>query len=164
MNSFWQEVRIIPRIAWLLAFIIGIGTFSLLMFMAVQRSGNSLLGLGLTEANILIIGPALLCLFGVLLLGYINIDARRRGMRHLMWTLLAVFIPYGIGIILYFVLRDPLLISCTRCGTKGRANFVFCPQCGNELLPSCPNCKRAVDPEWNRCAYCGTTLPSVSSL
>jgi hypothetical protein len=158
MNSFLQEIRIIPRIAWLLAFIIGIGVFLLMMFLA---AGDYFPGLGMVEATIIIIGPALLCLFAVPLLGYINIDARRRGMRHLMWTLLAMFIPYGIGIILYFVLRDPLLISCTRCGIKGRASFVFCPQCGNELLPSCPNCKRAVESAWNRCAYCGTTLPSA---
>jgi hypothetical protein len=164
MNSFWQEVRIIPRVAWLLAFIIAIGYFLLVMFIIVPHDMNLSLGLGPTKATIIAIGMALFCLLGVLLFGYINIDARRRGMRHLMWTLLAILIPYGIGIILYFVLRDPLLISCTRCGTKGRASFVFCPQCGNELLPSCSNCKRAVDPEWNRCAYCGTTLPSASNL
>jgi hypothetical protein len=163
MNSFWQEVRIIPRIAWLLAFIIGIGAFLLVLYTITPGPLGPLVQphLGLPEAIIIIIAPALLCLLGVLLLGYINIDARRRGMRHLMWTLLAVFIPYGIGIILYFVLREPLLISCSRCETKGRASFVFCPACGNELLPSCPNCKRAVDPEWNRCAYCGTTLHSA---
>ena len=161
MNSFLKEVCVIPRIAWWLAYIIGGGAFALMGSIIIPHGRNSFPGLGPTEASILIIGPTLLCFLGVLLLGYINIDARRRGMRHLMWTLLAVFIPYGIGIILYFVLRDPLLISCTRCGTKGRASFVFCPQCGNELLPSCPNCKRAVDSEWNRCVYCGTTLPSA---
>jgi hypothetical protein len=160
MNSFWQEVRIIPRISWLLAFIIGIGAFLLLML--TLYPGRLRLGqLGLHEAIIIILCPALFCLLSVLFLGYISIDARRRGMRHLMWILLAVFTPYGIGIILYFVLREPLLISCTRCGTKGRGSFAFCPQCGNELLPSCPNCKRAVDSTWNRCAYCGTTLPSA---
>jgi hypothetical protein len=163
MNSFWQEIRIIPRIAWLLAFVIGIGAFSLLLFIIIPHDMN--LRLCPKEAQIAFaIFPALFSFAGVLLLGYINIDARHRGMRHLMWTLLAILIPYGIGIILYFVLRDPLLISCIRCGTKGRASFVFCPQCGNELLPSCPDCKRAVNPEWNRCAYCGTSLHSASSL
>jgi hypothetical protein len=161
MNSFWQEVRIIPRIAWLLAFVIGIGCFYLMIRIAVPNNTNSLMGLGTYEAIVLLLCPALLCLLGVLLLGYINIDARRRGMRHLMWTLLAVFIPYGIGIILYFILRDPLLISCSHCGAKGRASFVFCPECGAELLLSCTHCKRAVDPAWNRCAYCGITLRST---
>ena len=45
----------------------------------------------------------------VLLIGYVNADARRRGMRYVMWTWLAILIPNAIGIILYFVLREPLL-------------------------------------------------------
>ena len=43
-----------------------------------------------------------------LLIGYIYGDARRRGMRYVMWTLLAIFLFNGIGIILYFILREPL--------------------------------------------------------
>ena len=43
----------------------------------------------------------------IALIGYVNADSRRRGMRSLMWTLLAIFVPNALGIILYFVLRDP---------------------------------------------------------
>jgi len=98
----------------------------------------------------------------VVLIGYVNADARRRGMRHIMWTLLTIFIPYGVGAVLYFVLRDPMLISCPKCNTRCRAIFVFCPQCGTELSPSCPACKRAVEPTWHRCAYCGRELERTS--
>jgi hypothetical protein len=79
-------------------------------------------------------------------------------MRHVMWTLLTIFIPYFIGAILYFVLRDPLLVPCPKCTAQCRSNFVYCPKCGAELSPSCSECKRAVEPNWNRCAYCGKQL------
>ena len=75
-----------------------------------------------------------------------------------MWTLLAIFIPYGIGAMLYFVLRDPMLVACPKCGVEGRASFVFCPKCGSALTHSCPVCKRAVEAGWNRCAFCGKEL------
>nr|MBI2905171.1 zinc ribbon domain-containing protein [Chloroflexota bacterium] len=37
-------------------------------------------------------------------------------------------------------------------------DFVFCPQCGTELLKACPACHRAVRAEWTHCAYCGADL------
>ncbi len=93
-----------------------------------------------------------------LLLGYIHGDAKRRRMRHVLWTLLAIFIPNGIGIILYFVLRDPLPIYCTRCGGVISANHTFCPHCGASVKPACPKCGRAVETGWSTCPYCGTKL------
>jgi hypothetical protein len=67
--------------------------------------------------------PPFLLVF-VLLIGYVNGDARRRGMRYVLWTLLAIFIPNAIGIILYFVLRDPLMRVCQQCGTAGAADLL----------------------------------------
>ena len=52
----------------------------------------------------------------VLLVGYVFGDARRRAMNAVLWTLLAIFIPSGIGIILYFILRDPIPAVCPGCG------------------------------------------------
>jgi RNA polymerase subunit RPABC4/transcription elongation factor Spt4 len=106
--------------------------------------------------------PGLLLGILVLLIGYINADARRRGMRYVMWTLLAIFIPNSIGVILYFVLRDPLLVPCAKCGAQVRSGFAFCPQCGSGLSTGCPACKRAVDPDWQRCPYCGAALKPAS--
>ena len=59
--------------------------------------------------------PALLAGYA-LLIAYVYGDARRRGMRYVMWTLLAIFLFNGIGIILYFILREPLMVYCSRCG------------------------------------------------
>ena len=96
----------------------------------------------------LVFGPGLVLAIGVLLIGYVNGDARRRGMRYVMWTLLAIFIPNAVGIILYFILRDPILKPCPQCGHIVRPGFTFCPHCGTSLQPTCPNCGKGVEPGW----------------
>ncbi len=154
MKSFLDELRIIPPMIWLVALVVAGGALYLLT--AILRYPRS--GLGFNDITIISGVFTLLVFCWVLLMAYINADARRRGMRHVLWTMLAIFIPNGIGAILYFVLRDSLLIPCPKCGTSGRAGFIFCPQCGWELSLSCPTCKRAMEPGWNRCAYCGTEL------
>ncbi len=93
-----------------------------------------------------------------LLIGYVYGDARRRGMRYVMWTLLAVFLTNGIGIILYFILRDPLPVYCSRCGGGVKQGFAYCPRCGANVLPACPACSRVVQPGWSHCAWCGANF------
>jgi hypothetical protein len=91
----------------------------------------------------------------VLLVGYIYGDAKRRGMRYVMWTLLAIFIPNAIGIILYFILRDPLPTPCPGCGASVKRSFIFCPHCATALRPTCPHCGHAVERSWSHCPNCG---------
>jgi len=98
----------------------------------------------------------------VLLIGYVYADAKRRGMRYVMWTLLAIFLPDAIGIILYFILRDPLPAQCPGCATMVPSKFTFCPQCGTALKPRCPQCGKAVQPGWTHCVECGTKLPGTA--
>jgi hypothetical protein len=40
----------------------------------------------------------------LLLIGYVNQDAKRRDMGQVLWTLLVIFIPNGIGFLAYFLL------------------------------------------------------------
>lgn len=94
----------------------------------------------------------------VLLIGYVYGDAKRRQMRYILWTLLSIFIPNAIGIILYFILRDPLPEPCPSCATLAKPGYVFCPNCGFTLKPTCPQCGKAVERTWANCAYCGTKL------
>lgn len=94
----------------------------------------------------------------VLLIGYVYGDSKRRGMRHVMWTLLAIFIPNAIGIILYFLMRDPVLAPCRACGTRVTRAWEFCPACGQPLANVCPSCRTRVEPGWANCAHCGTRL------
>jgi len=96
----------------------------------------------------------------LLLIGYVYGDAKRRGMRHVMWTLLAIFIPDAIGIILYFVLRDPMPSPCPGCGANVRSTFTFCPNCSAPLKPTCPQCGRPMERGWKHCPNCGAAAPN----
>jgi hypothetical protein len=96
--------------------------------------------------------------FAVLLYGYVYGDAKRRGMRAVLWLLLAIFIPNAIGVILYFVLREPLPIPCASCGAPVNPGFAYCPSCGKQTRAACPECQRAVESGWSNCAYCGAKL------
>ncbi len=99
--------------------------------------------------------------FAMLMVGYVNRDAKRRGMNVALWTLLC-FLPNAIGFILYFLLRHPLQINCPQCGTTLRQNFNFCPQCKYNLHPACPQCQHALEPGDKYCPYCAHELASAT--
>jgi len=94
----------------------------------------------------------------LLFIGYINRDAKRRGMSPALWTIVAVIIPNALGIILYFVLRQPLRSGCPQCGNAVQTGYNFCPRCNYKLSPNCPQCQRVVGVNDVYCPYCGTTL------
>ncbi len=94
----------------------------------------------------------------ILLVGYVCSDARRRGMNHVIWTLLAVFIPGAVGIILYFLLRDPLPVPCPSCGRLAMRGHAFCCDCGAAVRTACTECRQPVEPGWRNCARCGASL------
>jgi hypothetical protein len=94
----------------------------------------------------------------ILLIGYVNFDAGRRGMSRLAWTLLAIFIPHALGIVLYFVLRSPRRLNCPQCGMVVEPGFGFCPGCRRRLNAVCPKCQRGVSASDKFCPYCGGEL------
>jgi hypothetical protein len=157
MKSLLDELRIIPRMVWLIALLIVGGAFSFFWFYWAPKD-PFLSTWSMTALVSFAVWSTLFTLVWILLIGYVYADARRRGMHNILWTLLTIFVVYGIGFILYFVLRSPLMIPCPKCGAKGRPGFIFCPQCGAELAASCPGCKRSVEPDWKRCVYCGIEL------
>jgi hypothetical protein len=65
-----------------------------------------------------------------LVLGYIYGDAKRRQMPAVVWVIAAFLIPNLIGIILYFLVRRPLLGPCSSCGKPIQAGGAFCSKCG----------------------------------
>jgi hypothetical protein len=97
----------------------------------------------------------------VLLFAYINRDAKRRGMNTTLWTLLAIFVPYLIGVVIYFLMREPLPFNCPNCNATVSARFNYCPSCKFDLLPSCPECRREVRAEDKFCPYCAHPLVEV---
>jgi double zinc ribbon protein len=98
------------------------------------------------------------------LIGYINQDSGRRGMSRVLWTLMAIFVPNGLGIVLYFVLRKPRTTHCPQCDAEVEPGFTFCPRCRNRLQPTCPHCQRSVDPANKFCPYCGGALEPAAGV
>ena len=161
MSRLREELRVIPGVAWAIAaFVYAAAIVLIVTFLFPQKPEPYSWPLAV-KVLFAICVPLPLTIY-VLLIGYVYADARRRGMRHVMWTLLAALIPNAIGIILYFLLREPLLVPCPSCGAWCRANFAFCPHCGTALARACPLCRHAVEPAWANCAYCGAKLPGMA--
>ncbi|HEV3483036.1 MAG TPA: zinc ribbon domain-containing protein [Candidatus Acidoferrales bacterium] len=158
MTTTERKQRVIPKVAWFLACFLAIVFGTLIFEFAL---GDPEFSHWPEPGRIaLAYGGALLGAAYVLLIVYICRDAKRRGMRYVMWTLLAIFIPDAIGIILYFILRGPLPVSCPSCARSVKASFAFCPFCSASLQPTCPQCGFAVDRAWLHCPKCGTKLPT----
>jgi len=158
-NVLKSEIKIVPVWAWALA---GIPFIAAQWFfnIAVARHANAppawarpLLGLllGVVAGSF------------VLFIGYINRDAKRRGMSPTLWTLVAILIPNGLGILLYFILRQSLRSTCPQCGNAVQPGFNFCPCCSCKLSPSCPQCQRVVGVNDVYCPHCGTSLKITHS-
>jgi RNA polymerase subunit RPABC4/transcription elongation factor Spt4 len=148
------EIKIVPAWAWTLA-VVGFAIAQLFFNVVMARHQHAppawcraLMGLAA--------GTVMGCY--LLLVGYVNRDARRRGMSSILWTLVAIFIPHGLGLILYFILRQPERSACPQCGNAVQTGFNFCPGCNYKLGPSCPQCQRVVGVNDVYCPYCGTSL------
>jgi hypothetical protein len=93
--------------------------------------------------------------------GYVNRDAKRRGMNSALWTILVVVLSPGwlaLGFFIYFLMREPLPYNCPQCGSTVGARFNYCPNCKCNLRPSCPQCKREVGETDKFCPYCACEL------
>lgn len=150
MNRLRQAFGVAARL--------GVAISALLAFVAV------LLFVLLTDkpplAARMALGAALalfIFLYGFLV-SYVYGDAKRRGMRHGLWALVAAFVPNALGFIAYFLLREPLLQRCGACRATARRDLAFCPQCGSPLRQICPACRRPVETAWSHCAHCGTKI------
>ena len=148
------EIKVVPLWAWVLAGIVFIAAQVFFNVVVARHASGPppwsrpLLGL--------LAGIGGACF--LLLIGYINRDAKRRGMSPTLWTVMAVIIPNALGIILYFLLRQPRSSACPQCGNAVQPGFNFCPRCSYKLSPNCPQCQRAVGVNDVYCPYCATPL------
>jgi ABC-type Fe3+ transport system permease subunit len=173
---FWDEFKLVPR--WLVAVVI-------LLFILAQVIAYIVNTQGLTNngeifppelknepalASLALAGIITLValVFGafLLLFGYVNRDAKRRGMNSTLWTLLVILLfpaYFAVGFIIYFLMREPLPYPCPQCANTVGARFNFCPNCKCNLYPSCPQCKHEVVESDKFCPYCGNDLKAAAS-
>ena len=161
MSRFMKELRVIPMAAWIVAWL-AYACFTTPLFFIVAPTDPEVGKWPRWGQALFVYGIFLFVVALVALLGYVYGDAKRRKMRYVMWTLLAIFVPSAIGMILYFILRDPLPKPCPGCGNVEKAGYPFCPHCGTPLQATCPKCGKPVDPAWANCAQCGERLPEAA--
>jgi hypothetical protein len=166
MTRVEQEFALVPEGARWAAALVSLAVMALtgsifLLPGFMERDGKAV-ALASPLFFLTLIGVAFLGAY-VLLVGYVYGDARRRGMNHVLWTLLAIFIPNAIGIILYFILRDPVPVPCPSCGTPARKGHAFCAGCGAAVRAACPGCHHPVEAGWRNCARCGAPLTATAT-
>lgn len=157
MSRLREVARVIPRAALVSAMLLHVGVMFILVLGPLRHEQELLEWDDFRKMVLALLVPLPIALYA-LLIGYVYGDARRRQMRHVLWAWLAL-VPYFLGVIAYFILRDPLPRPCPSCQAVSLASFVFCPHCGAALRPNCPQCGKAVEHAWANCAYCGLKLP-----
>jgi hypothetical protein len=158
-RGFWANLGTIRPVAWVIACMLFFG-MQAVFWLAIWPNSSPEEMQKLPDAAKIclpLLASSVLFIY-VLLIGFIHVDAKRRGMRYVMWTLLAIFIPNAIGIILYFILRDPMPTPCPKCNRLSAQSFTFCPSCGSELMRTCRVCHKRLGQGWSNCAYCGTSV------
>jgi RNA polymerase subunit RPABC4/transcription elongation factor Spt4 len=153
--GFSAEVSMIPVWAWILA-VVGFAAMQVVAQVVRQPDAPTPLVRGLMG---LLVGAVVACY--LLLIGYITRDARRRGMSPVLWTFVAILVPNALGIILFFILRQPIRSACPQCGSFVQSGFNFCPHCSHKLSPSCPKCQHMVTATDVYCPYCGAPLTAA---
>jgi hypothetical protein len=98
----------------------------------------------------------------MLMIGYVSKDAPRRHMSAQIWMLICFVMPAGVGAVLYFLLRQPIISGCPACGTRIQSDYHFCPQCACQVSAACGNCYRSARPTDLFCVHCGHDLASDS--
>ena len=94
----------------------------------------------------------------ILMIGYVSRDVRRRAMSPGLWMLIVIIMPGGVGAVVYFLLRQPMLTRCPHCTTEIASTFHFCPQCQFQMAPVCGQCFRGVQITDVYCTQCGHDL------
>ena len=168
-SRFVDEVHLVPRnlvltvavlfvIAQVVAQVIAANTGY--PWPELSRRVNVLGLIGIITACSAVLAPI------ILLAGYVNRDAKRRGMNSGLWTFLVIVLMpayLATGFIIYFLIREPLPYTCPQCHATVKARFNFCPQCKFNLCPTCPQCRREVGVGDRYCTHCAFELTASAA-
>jgi hypothetical protein len=153
-NGFGNEVSLIPAWAYIVAAIAFIA-FQWVMHGPAAQEPRPMPPVARLLVGIF--GGAVIALW-IVLVGYVNRDAKRRAMNRTLWTLLVIFVPNALGFILYFLIRKSMLVPCGHCGAMLQPNFRFCPKCATARFAVCGHCNAPTQPGDQFCNSCGRML------
>ena len=151
-----EEIKLIPKVAVLVAVLLIVAWEALLFLVLFPHEKHPAPALPIQILVGLLSGSVLA--FFILLVVYVNRDAKRRGMNSTLWTVLVLLVPDAIGFIIYFVVRQPVMARCPQCGATVTPSFNYCPKCRSALHPVCPKCHRAIRAGDTFCPYCASEL------
>ena len=171
-TRFRDELRIIPKWLIVMVIVLFIGTqagflIANLVFHAMSNPPGEIFpypnnpGLSIVSIAAIVTAASIPLAALFLAFGYVNRDAKRRGMNSALWTILVVVLSPGwlaLGFFIYFLMREPLPYNCPQCGATVGARFNYCPNCKCNLQPTCPQCKREVGETDKFCPYCACEL------
>ena len=116
-----DELRRVPKLAKVLAGLVPVCVIAITVMVVFLRAKSGPAGaanggppVGIA-ALLLVLVPVVISgvlALWVLLVGYVYSDAGRRGMSRLLWMLVVIFMPSGLGFVLYFILRYPVPAEC----------------------------------------------------
>jgi hypothetical protein len=159
-----DEVRLIPRKLVAILFLL----FVVAQFVGqvgLKRAGSPWPELSTTLSSLAVAGVvtgfSIFIGLIILLVAYVNRDAKRREMNSTFWTMLVVALMpayFVTGFIIYFLLREPLPFKCPQCDATVSARFNYCPECKFNLRPTCPQCAHEVRLSDRYCSYCSYEL------
>lgn len=160
-SSFTEEVKLIPR--WSIASASLVFVFMQYLFWVIlpaYRLAHHMrpMGAPLGVRFYFALSWSTLAALYVLMVGYVTRDAPRRNMYVRLWVVVCLVMPGGIGSVLYFLLRQPVVGLCPSCGASIHTDFHFCPQCAYQVSAACGNCYRGVRITDLYCVYCGHSL------
>jgi len=150
--SLSTELRLVPRWSVAAAALAFVGVLYLFWVIVPAHRHHQLpFGLRLYFA---LSWSALSALY-MLMVGYISRDTQRRAMRARLWIVVCLVLPGGIGAVLYFLLRQPVVSLCPACSTPVQHEFHFCPQCAYQLSAACRRCYSSMGLTDRFCVSCG---------
>lgn len=106
-----------------------------------------------------------------------DIRSRSRDWLAILLACLLVLVFPIVGLVLYLMIRPKNTLAevydraleeeallreleetqaCSACGVPVKENWVYCPNCHNQLQHACVNCSKLVRNDWEICVFCGT--------